>query len=235
MAPTAVGVQRVNFWKTGMIPTSLNCIVRKHRNQVFFFFCSFCNSIILRVCFFRRFQQANKRHEVQTRKGWARSDCIGAKCKMTNIVFFQKPEEITFYLFYRACFVGLAQVSRLEGQVSRYKSAAENAEKVEDELKAEKRKLQREVQTLLRPNPRQVFSIAWINRFKPQIPPELWSQNTFIISHWFCSITLKNTLRPLWILKSCKNAYVSFANHTGESPFREKWWYMYLKKKKNWK
>ncbi|XP_061649437.1 leucine-rich repeat flightless-interacting protein 2 isoform X34 [Phyllopteryx taeniolatus] len=35
-------------------------------------------------------------------------------------------------------------VSRLEGQVSRYKSGAENAEKVEDELKAEKRKLQRE-------------------------------------------------------------------------------------------
>lgn len=41
------------------------------------------------------------------------------------------------------------QVTRLEGQVTRYKSAAENAEKVEDELKAEKRKLQREVQCLL--------------------------------------------------------------------------------------
>lgn len=39
----------------------------------------------------------------------------------------------------------LFQVTRLEGQVTRYKSAAENAEKVEDELKAEKRKLQREV------------------------------------------------------------------------------------------
>lgn len=37
------------------------------------------------------------------------------------------------------------QVARLEGQVMRYKTAAENAEKVEDELKAEKRKLQREV------------------------------------------------------------------------------------------
>lgn len=36
-------------------------------------------------------------------------------------------------------------MTRLEGQVLRYKSAAENAEKVEDELKAEKRKLQREV------------------------------------------------------------------------------------------
>ncbi|RMC05573.1 hypothetical protein DUI87_18770 [Hirundo rustica rustica] len=35
-------------------------------------------------------------------------------------------------------------IGRLEGQVARYKNAAENAEKVEDELKAEKRKLQRE-------------------------------------------------------------------------------------------
>lgn len=40
-------------------------------------------------------------------------------------------------------------VLRLEGQVLRYKSAAENAEKVEDELKAEKRKLQRELRTTL--------------------------------------------------------------------------------------
>ncbi|XP_069929090.1 leucine-rich repeat flightless-interacting protein 2 isoform X28 [Oryctolagus cuniculus] len=40
-------------------------------------------------------------------------------------------------------------VSRLEGQVLRYKAAAENAEKVEDELKAEKRKLQRELRTAL--------------------------------------------------------------------------------------
>ncbi|KAM9804488.1 leucine-rich repeat flightless-interacting protein 2 [Neosynchiropus ocellatus] len=40
-------------------------------------------------------------------------------------------------------------VSRLEGQVTRYKSAAENAEKVEDELKAEKRKLQRELRSAL--------------------------------------------------------------------------------------
>ncbi|XP_022521403.1 leucine-rich repeat flightless-interacting protein 2 isoform X7 [Astyanax mexicanus] len=39
--------------------------------------------------------------------------------------------------------------TRLEGQVSRYKSAAENAEKVEDELKAEKRKLQRELRSAL--------------------------------------------------------------------------------------
>ncbi|XP_041421360.1 leucine-rich repeat flightless-interacting protein 2 isoform X3 [Xenopus laevis] len=40
-------------------------------------------------------------------------------------------------------------VMRLEGQVVRYKSAAENAEKVEDELKAEKRRLQRELRTAL--------------------------------------------------------------------------------------
>ncbi|XP_076328288.1 leucine-rich repeat flightless-interacting protein 2-like isoform X3 [Tachypleus tridentatus] len=38
-----------------------------------------------------------------------------------------------------------SNLSRLESQVTRYKSAAENGEKVEDELKAEKRKLQREV------------------------------------------------------------------------------------------
>ncbi|XP_078142198.1 leucine-rich repeat flightless-interacting protein 2 [Centroberyx gerrardi] len=40
-------------------------------------------------------------------------------------------------------------VTRLEGQVTRYKSASENAEKVEDELKAEKRKLQRELRSAL--------------------------------------------------------------------------------------
>ncbi|XP_035532640.1 leucine-rich repeat flightless-interacting protein 2, partial [Morone saxatilis] len=40
-------------------------------------------------------------------------------------------------------------VTRLEGQVTRYKSAAENAEKVEDELKAEKRKLQRELRSAM--------------------------------------------------------------------------------------
>ncbi|XP_030613392.1 leucine-rich repeat flightless-interacting protein 2 isoform X8 [Archocentrus centrarchus] len=40
-------------------------------------------------------------------------------------------------------------VTRLEGQVTRYKSSAENAEKIEDELKAEKRKLQRELRSAL--------------------------------------------------------------------------------------
>uniref|UniRef100_A0A3Q1ER40 Leucine rich repeat (in FLII) interacting protein 1b n=2 Tax=Acanthochromis polyacanthus TaxID=80966 RepID=A0A3Q1ER40_9TELE len=40
-------------------------------------------------------------------------------------------------------------VIRLEGQVSRYKSASENAEKIEDELKVEKRKLQRELRSAL--------------------------------------------------------------------------------------
>ncbi|MEQ2266537.1 Leucine-rich repeat flightless-interacting protein 2, partial [Xenotaenia resolanae] len=40
-------------------------------------------------------------------------------------------------------------ISRLEGQVARYKAAADNSEKIEDELKAEKRKLQRELRTAL--------------------------------------------------------------------------------------
>lgn len=50
-------------------------------------------------------------------------------------------------MFLLSC-LGL-QIGRLEGQVARYKNAAENAEKVEDELKAEKRKLQREVTDLV--------------------------------------------------------------------------------------
>ncbi|KAK5890971.1 hypothetical protein CgunFtcFv8_018269 [Champsocephalus gunnari] len=40
-------------------------------------------------------------------------------------------------------------VIRLDGQVSRYKGASENAEKIEDELKVEKRKLQRELRCAL--------------------------------------------------------------------------------------
>ncbi|CAL8309007.1 unnamed protein product [Merluccius merluccius] len=40
-------------------------------------------------------------------------------------------------------------VVRLEGQVSRYRTASESAEKVEDELKVEKRKLQRELRAAL--------------------------------------------------------------------------------------
>ncbi|CAJ1086866.1 leucine-rich repeat flightless-interacting protein 2 isoform X16 [Xyrichtys novacula] len=40
-------------------------------------------------------------------------------------------------------------VIRLEGQVTRYKTASENAEKTEDELKVEKRKLQRELRAAL--------------------------------------------------------------------------------------
>ena len=39
----------------------------------------------------------------------------------------------------------MLQVGRLETQVKRYKTDAERAETVEDELKQEKRKLQREV------------------------------------------------------------------------------------------
>ncbi|XP_075036473.1 leucine-rich repeat flightless-interacting protein 1 isoform X20 [Mixophyes fleayi] len=40
-------------------------------------------------------------------------------------------------------------IIRLESQLTRYKSSAENSEKVEDELKAEKRRLQRELRTAL--------------------------------------------------------------------------------------
>ncbi|KAM8852565.1 leucine-rich repeat flightless-interacting protein 2 isoform 6-T6 [Synchiropus picturatus] len=40
-------------------------------------------------------------------------------------------------------------INRLEGQVSRYKASADNSERIEDELKAEKRKLQRELRTAL--------------------------------------------------------------------------------------
>ncbi|XP_059929955.1 leucine-rich repeat flightless-interacting protein 2 isoform X11 [Gadus macrocephalus] len=43
-------------------------------------------------------------------------------------------------------------VNRLEGQVARYKASADNSEKVEDELKVEKRKLQRELRTSLDKN-----------------------------------------------------------------------------------
>ncbi|XP_073971081.1 leucine-rich repeat flightless-interacting protein 2 isoform X3 [Rhodnius prolixus] len=42
-----------------------------------------------------------------------------------------------------------ATVARLEGQVVRYKTAAETSEKVEDELKVERRKLQRELRESL--------------------------------------------------------------------------------------
>ncbi|XP_041045765.1 leucine-rich repeat flightless-interacting protein 2 isoform X18 [Carcharodon carcharias] len=43
-------------------------------------------------------------------------------------------------------------VVRLEGQVLRYKTASENSEKIEDELKAEKRRLQRELRSALDKN-----------------------------------------------------------------------------------
>ncbi|XP_062256798.1 leucine-rich repeat flightless-interacting protein 2 isoform X1 [Platichthys flesus] len=43
-------------------------------------------------------------------------------------------------------------INRLEGQVARYKSASDNSEKIEDELKAEKRRLQRELRTALDKN-----------------------------------------------------------------------------------
>lgn len=42
-------------------------------------------------------------------------------------------------------FLSNGQVIRLEGQVTRYRSAVESAERIEDELEVEKRKLQIEV------------------------------------------------------------------------------------------
>ena len=51
------------------------------------------------------------------------------------------------------------QIIRLEGQVSRYKTASESAEKVEDELKVEKRKLQREVRCPLALSLYQVYCL----------------------------------------------------------------------------
>ena len=47
------------------------------------------------------------------------------------------------------CSVFLLKVARLETQVTRFRVAAETSEKSEDELKAEKRKLQREVMLIL--------------------------------------------------------------------------------------
>ena len=60
-----------------------------------------------------------------------------------------------WFIFWGCCAkltgcVALFQVGRLETQVKRYKSDAERAEGVEDELKQEKRKLQREVSTLIK-------------------------------------------------------------------------------------
>ncbi|XP_067837440.1 leucine-rich repeat flightless-interacting protein 2 isoform X2 [Heptranchias perlo] len=43
-------------------------------------------------------------------------------------------------------------IARVEGQVHRYKTATENSEKIEDELKAEKRRLQRELRSALDKN-----------------------------------------------------------------------------------
>lgn len=64
----------------------------------------------------------------------------------TDTCYYANVAQINFRCFFKLkCFVCVWQVNRLEGQVSRYKAAADNSEKVEDELKAEKRKLQREV------------------------------------------------------------------------------------------
>lgn len=84
------------------------------------------------------------------------------------------------------------QVTRLEGQVTRYKSSAENAEKVEDELKAEKRKLQREVECcVLTPRKWQasVFNRLCSNYYIFSLP--IWLNSCD--QHWTRSMNLSRT------------------------------------------
>lgn len=68
-----------------------------------------------------------------------------AETSVKKLVLWLKWETNPFRVLF--LFFFLPQINRLEGQVSRYKAAADNAEKIEDELKAEKRKIQREVTT----------------------------------------------------------------------------------------
>lgn len=78
------------------------------------------------------------------------------------------------------------QIIRLEGQVTRYKTASEAAEKVEDELKVEKRKLQREVLCGKRAH--------W-----PSINPLLICQHSTLVMRR--QFTIMCTVR--WLSQSC--------------------------------
>jgi hypothetical protein len=56
--------------------------------------------------------------------------------------------ELSTPLIFQSCLsFCIFQVARLETQVIRFKSSAETAERSEEELKTERRKLQREVKT----------------------------------------------------------------------------------------
>lgn len=59
------------------------------------------------------------------------------------------------------------KVARLETQVTRFRVAAETLEKSEDELKAEKRKLQREVKLVLAYELNHLKSITWASNADP--------------------------------------------------------------------
>lgn len=71
----------------------------------------------------------------------------------------------------------------------RYKTAAENAEKVEDELKAEKRKLQREV------------SVSFFFQWK--------ISNSIVIELWMCAI-FKGSLRLLLFQSNINTLSIGF-------------------------
>ena len=75
----------------------------------------------------------------------------GTRGQIVNIHWIiEKAREFQKNIYF--CFIDYKKasgISHLERQVLRYRTAAENAEKVEDELKAEKRKLQRELRTAL--------------------------------------------------------------------------------------
>ncbi len=70
---------------------------------------------------------------------WTRVVSLGACCPG-----FWRQKQKAWACHGNQCLIAL-QVARLESQVTRYKSAAESAEKNEEELKVEKRKLLREV------------------------------------------------------------------------------------------
>jgi len=73
--------------------------------------------------------------------------CDWMYCAVTyyNFKRFISVQSLSTFWIIHFCWFSSVQVARLESQVIRYKSASESAEKIEDELKVEKRKLQREV------------------------------------------------------------------------------------------
>ncbi|CAL8300208.1 unnamed protein product [Merluccius merluccius] len=87
-------------------------------------------------------------------------------------------------------------INRLEGQVSRYKASSDNSEKVEDELKAEKRKLQRELRTALDKNEEMEMTnshlVKRLEKMKANRNAMLAQQTPTLLSH----TTVKCLLTP---------------------------------------